>query len=161
MKLLRNQLNNIQEIVDSTLRKSTRIQNQITSSDYIVYLQESDYNIISENYPESVTQAMDSKDLYLWHNTIKKQMNSMSSNGAQDFIELPNGVKAIGCRQVFKMKKESLGNIERYKTRLVAKGFTKKEGIDYKENFSPVSKKDFFFISFQHQLLFFIWNYIQ
>ncbi|RVW74359.1 Retrovirus-related Pol polyprotein from transposon TNT 1-94 [Vitis vinifera] len=59
-----------------------------------------------------------------------------------DLVELPNGVKAIGCKWVFKTKKDSLGNIERYKAKLVAKGFTKKEGINYTETFSLVSKKD-------------------
>lgn len=36
------------------------------------------------------------------------------------------------------------GNIEQYKVRLVAKGFTKKEGICYQETFSPILKKDSF-----------------
>ena len=68
-------------------------------------------------------------------------MNSMISNRVWDLVELPNGVKPVGCKWVFKTKNDSLGNIERHKARFVAKGFTQREGIDYTETFSPVSKK--------------------
>ena len=55
---------------------------------------------------------------------------------------LPKGAKTIGCKWVYKTKKDSLANIERYKARLVAKRFTQNEGINYKETLSLVSTKD-------------------
>ncbi|WJZ86369.1 hypothetical protein VitviT2T_005829 [Vitis vinifera] len=73
---------------------------------------------------------------------MKDEMSSMRCNDVWDHVELPNDAKVIGCKWVFKTKKDSLGNTERYKAKLVAKGFTQKKGIDYTETFSPVSKKD-------------------
>jgi len=107
-----------------------------------VYLQESYYSIGTENDPETFSQAMSSKDSNLWYDAMKDEMDSMASNQVWDLVKLPDGVNFIGCKWVFKTKKDSQGNIERHKSRLVAKGFTQKEGINYKETFSPMSRKD-------------------
>jgi len=50
---------------------------------------------------------MSSKESNLWYNAMKDEMDSMSSNPVWDLVELPNGVKTIGCRWVFKTKKDS------------------------------------------------------
>jgi len=120
-----------QENIDATLRRSTRVRKSAIPSDYIVYLQESDYNIGVENDPKTFNQAMSCKESNLWYDAMKDEMNFMQSNKVWNLVELPNVAKAIGCKWVFKTKRDSLGNIERYKARLIAKGFTQKEGIDY------------------------------
>ena len=61
-----------------------------------------------------------------------------------DLVELPKSKKPIGYKWVFKTKWDLKGNVERYKARFVAKGFTQREDIDYKETFPMVSIKDSF-----------------
>ena len=131
-----------QENDEATLRRPTRVRKSTIPNDYIVYLQELDYNIGAKSDPETFSQAMSSKESNSWYSSMKEKMNSMTSNRVWDLVELPNGVKAVGCKWVFKTKNDSLGNIERHKARLVAKGFTQREEINYTETFSPVSKKD-------------------
>ena len=53
-------------------------------------------------------------------------------------------MKPIGCKWIFKTKRDSKGKVEKYKARLISKGYTQKEGINYKEIFSLVSSKDSF-----------------
>jgi hypothetical protein len=61
---------------------------------------------------------------------MEDEMRSMSANNVWDLEEIPKGAKLVGCKWVYKVKYDPEGNIEKYKGRLVAKGFTQREGID-------------------------------
>lgn len=127
-----------------SLRRSQREKRHTLSSDYEVYLNECDYDIgLNEDSISYNQDKADEKSTH-WLNAMKEELQSMKSNNVWELVELPDGAKTVGCKWVFKTKRNSKGNIERYKVRLVAKGYTQKEGIDYKETFSPVSKKDSF-----------------
>jgi len=56
-------------------------------------------------------------------------------------VQLPKGKRVVGCKWVHK-KKEEISGVEpsKYKERLVAKGYSQKEGIDFHEVFSSVVK---------------------
>jgi hypothetical protein len=127
---------------EAILRWSSMIRKPSILTDYIVYLQESDFDIGEYDDPITFSQAMNNMKSSKWYDTMKDEMESMDKNNVWNLVELPYGATAISCKWVFKTKRDSKGNVERYKARLVAKGFTQKEGIDYNETFSHVSKKD-------------------
>ena len=73
---------------------------------------------------------------------MKEKMESMAKNQVSKLVKLPKEAPVVGCKWVYKTKRDSSSNIERYEARLVAKGLPK--SIDYHETFSPVSTKDSF-----------------
>ena len=57
---------------------------------------------------------------------METEMQSLKANKVRDLVELPKGRKAIGSKCVYKVKTGADGQIERYKARLVAQGFSQK-----------------------------------
>nr|GEV26686.1 putative Gag-Pol polyprotein [Tanacetum cinerariifolium] len=94
------------------------------------------------NDPESFEDAITYDQSAHWREAMEDELNSMSKNHVSKLAELPMGAKPIGCNWVYKTKLDPNENVKRYKTRLVAKGYTQKEGVNYKETFSPVTRKD-------------------
>jgi hypothetical protein len=55
---------------------------------------------------------------------MEDEIKSTSINKVWDLEPIPKRAKTVGCKWVYKTKRDSQGNIERFKVRLVAKGFT-------------------------------------
>jgi hypothetical protein len=120
-------------------RRSQRARRSTISDDYEVYVSE---EIQMDGDPTSFEKGMRSAHSSKWLDAMEDEMRSMSTNRVWDLEEIIEGVKTIGCKWVYKMKCDSKGNIERFKARLMAKGFTQRKDIDYTKTFSPVSCKD-------------------
>ncbi|CAI7896205.1 unnamed protein product [Closterium sp. NIES-54] len=90
--------------------------------------------------PATLKEALESSDAEEWKKTMESELKSIEENGPWELVELPEGRKAITSKWLFKIKSDDDGKIERYKSRLVAKGYQQKEKVDYKELFAPVVK---------------------
>lgn len=95
---------------------------------------------ISYTEPSTLNEALKGPDADLWKFAIDDEMKSLLENGTWELCDLPEGRKPIAAKWVFKLKKNENGEVVRHKARLVAKGCTQRQGIDYDEVFSPVTR---------------------
>ena len=85
-------------------------------------------------------EAMEMENNESWRLAIDEEIAALRKNDTWDLVPLLDGRKPVGCKWVFKKKVGSDGSVEKYKVRLVAKGYSQVEGIDFGEIFSPVAK---------------------
>jgi len=71
---------------------------------------------------------------------MDEEIHAIEKNDTWKLTNLLENKKAIGVKWVYKTKKNAKGKVQRYKTRLVAKGYKQREGIDYGEVFAPVAR---------------------
>lgn len=90
------------------------------------------------NEPQNYQEAISSPQASEWIAAMQDEFNSLLKNKTWELCDLPPDRKAITSRWVYKIKLDSQNRINRFKARLVARGFTQRAGLDYTETFSPV-----------------------
>jgi hypothetical protein len=65
---------------------------------------------------------------------------ALSQTQTWTLVSRPPSTNIVGSKWVFKTKNRPDGSVEKCKARLVARGFTQQQGIDYGDTFSPVVK---------------------
>jgi hypothetical protein len=75
-----------------------------------------------------------------WVNSMHEELENFERNHVWELVDPPPGCKPIGTKWVWKNKEGEKAEVVRNKSRLVAQGFSQKEGIDYEETFAPVAR---------------------
>ena len=86
--------------------------------------------------PSSYQEAV---NIPVWQDAMSAELLALQCTGTWEVVPLPHGVNPITCKWVYKVKTKADGSIERYKARLVARGFQQSYGRDYEETFAPVA----------------------
>ena len=142
MKTDESETKDYQVTVESTVRTSGRIRNAPRRFGYDEFADvvtvDHYANMCRVTEPLSLKEAMESPNAKDWQEAADLEYESLLENETWDLVDLPKDRKAVGSRWVFKVKHHSDGRVERYKCRLVAKGYSQLYGADYDETFSPV-----------------------
>lgn len=69
---------------------------------------------------------------------MEDEYQTLIHNHAQTLAPCTPNANMVGCKQVYRIRHQTYGSVERYKARLVAKDFHQEEGFDFHDTFSPI-----------------------
>jgi hypothetical protein len=92
---------------------------------------------ISDVKPSSFEEA---DKLQVWKDSMLEEYESIIKNNVSDIVSRPKDKSMVSSKWIYKIKHAVDGSVETFKEIFVARGFTQKEGINYKETFSLVSR---------------------
>ncbi|CAO1619642.1 unnamed protein product [Parajaminaea phylloscopi] len=90
--------------------------------------------------PKTYEEAVHGPHQQEWKRAIETELSCLAKNNTWTAVPLPANAHTITAKWVFKLKRDAVGTIIKHKARLVARGFSQVEGIDYTETFAPVSR---------------------
>ncbi|KAE8716977.1 cytochrome P450 71A9-like [Hibiscus syriacus] len=122
-----------------TTRQSDRVRRRPNwHSDYVIEGNVAYFLLTEDGEPSTYQEAINSSDVSMWMMAMQEEIEALHKNNTWDLMPLPQVRKPIGNKWVFKIKRNGDDQVERYRARLVVKGYAQKECIDFNEIFSPV-----------------------
>ncbi|UYV70944.1 hypothetical protein LAZ67_8001195 [Cordylochernes scorpioides] len=121
------------KLIEEGVRRSQRIKDRNNAN----LIMEIDHYI-----PENFKEAMDSGERNEWHKAMEDELSEIEKHKVWTLVPRENGMKVINSKWVYSTKKTPSDGIYKRKARLVAVGCNQRYGVDYKESFSPVLKKE-------------------
>lgn len=98
-------------------------------------------NFMEVEIPKTYEEAVTGTNCQEWKKAIKEELKSHENNNTWTITDR-TAKKPITCKWVFCVKRNKEGDIERFKARLCARGFTQVKDIDFTETFSPTTRYD-------------------
>jgi hypothetical protein len=73
---------------------------------------------------------------------MDEEIRCIESNQTWKLVNVPDDKDVISVKWIYKTKQDAKRKVQKYKARLVARGFTQQPGIDFNETFAPVARMD-------------------
>ena len=108
-----------------------------TSSATHVYMVFNESNLGNKD-PKTLKEAMRSPDWPEWEKPVKTELATLEQMGTWELADAPKDRKPIMNKWVFMKKYNKDGDLQKYKARIVARGFSQIPGMDYNQTFAPV-----------------------
>ena len=93
---------------------------------------------IIDKEPSTYEEATEKKE---WRDAMIEEYQLIMKNDVWEIVPRPKNKSVVTSKWIYKIKRAANGSIEKYKARFVTRGFSQKEGIDYKETFATTRNK--------------------
>ena len=135
---------NIEEIKiieNSTQEQENKRQTKVPAryNDYELYMAFDAMRFV-EDVPKCYEDVQCRPDRKLWENAMKREIDAINKNNTWEIVKQPQNTKILDTRWVYTFKSLEQGEMDKYKARLVVRGFAQDNMTDYDEIYSPVAR---------------------